>query len=38
MYHMYEITDEKSLRTAISDYIGFYSEKDLKIDITVKHH
>ena len=27
MYHMYEITDEKSLRTAISDYIGFYSEK-----------
>ena len=27
MYHMYEITDEKSLRTAISDYIGVYSEK-----------
>ena len=27
MYHMHEITDEKSLRTAISDYIGFYSEK-----------
>ena len=27
MYQMYEITDETSLRFAISDYIKFYSEK-----------
>lgn len=27
MYQMYEITDEKSLRFAISDYIRFYSEE-----------
>ena len=27
MYHMHEITDEKSLRNAIGDYIRFYSEK-----------
>ena len=27
MYQMYEITDEASLRFAITDYIIFYSEK-----------
>ena len=27
MYHMYEITDETSLRFAITDYIRFYSEE-----------
>lgn len=27
MYQMYEITDEKSLRNAIADYIRFYSEE-----------
>lgn len=27
MYHMYEITDEASLRYAIKDYIRFYSEE-----------
>lgn len=27
MYHMYEITDETSLRYAIKDYIRFYSEQ-----------
>ena len=27
MYQMYDITDEKSLRYAIKDYIRFYSEE-----------
>lgn len=27
MYQMYEITDEKSLRFAINDYIRFYSNE-----------
>lgn len=30
MYQMYEITDEESLRFAITDYIRFYSEKRLQ--------
>lgn len=30
MYQMYEITDEESLRFAITDYIRFYSEKHLQ--------
>ncbi len=30
MYHMYEITDEATLRFAIKDYIRFYSEERLQ--------